>query len=68
VLAAAGIYGDIAREVARRGEHAWDHRIVTSKAGKIGWLIRARAQAAARGWRWSAATERPSRLWTRPGR
>lgn len=41
VLSAAGIYGDIAREVARRGEEAWDHRVVTSKAAKAGWVARA---------------------------
>lgn len=41
VLSAAGIYGDIAREVARRGGEAWDHRVVTSKAAKAGWVARA---------------------------
>lgn len=41
VLAAAGIYGDIAREVARRGTAAWDHRVVTSKIAKAGWVVRA---------------------------
>lgn len=41
VLAAAGIYGDIAREVARRGPAAWDSRVVTSKAAKLGWVARA---------------------------
>ena len=41
VLAAAGIYGDIAREVARRGEAALTDRVVTSKAAKLGWVIRA---------------------------
>jgi len=41
VLAAAGIYGDIAREAARRGEAAWDARVVTSKAAKLGWVARA---------------------------
>ena len=41
VLAAAGIYGDIAREVARRGASAWDHRVVTSKAAKAVWVARA---------------------------
>jgi phytoene synthase len=41
VLSAAGIYGDIAREVARRGETAWDDRVVTSKAAKVGWVARA---------------------------
>jgi phytoene synthase len=45
VLAAAGIYGDIAREVARRGERAWDHRTVTSRAAKAGWVARALVQA-----------------------
>jgi 15-cis-phytoene synthase len=45
VLAAAGIYGDIAREVARRGDHAWDHRVVTTKAAKLGWVARAAFQA-----------------------
>jgi 15-cis-phytoene synthase len=46
VFAAAGIYGDIAREVVRRGPAAWDHRIVTSKAAKARWVIRALGQAA----------------------
>lgn len=41
ILAAAGIYGDIAREVERRGAHAWDHRTVIGKARKIGWIARA---------------------------
>ncbi len=45
VLAAAGIYGDIAREVRARGAHAWDHRIFTSKASKAAWVARALTQA-----------------------
>jgi phytoene synthase len=45
VLAAAGIYGDIAREVARRGEVALDRRVVTSRAAKLGWMFRALRQA-----------------------
>lgn len=45
VLAALGIYGDIAREVARRGLSAWDARVVTSKAAKLGWVARALLQA-----------------------
>jgi len=36
VLAAAGIYGAIAREVAARGEHAWDRRVRTGRAAKLG--------------------------------
>lgn len=45
VLSAAGIYGDIAREVARRGEHAWDSRVFTTKAAKLNWVMRAAVQA-----------------------
>ncbi len=45
VLAAAGIYGDIAREVRARGIHAWDHRTVTTKSSKIGWMLKSARQA-----------------------
>jgi phytoene synthase len=62
VLAAAGIYGDIAREVAKRGEHAWDHRVHTSKAAKLGWVVKAFWQTLRR----SGGDERSSGLWTRP--
>ena len=65
VLAAAGIYGDIAREVARRGDHAWDHRVVTPKREKIGWVIRAGMQVKGRARRWPAVAARPAILWTR---
>ncbi len=47
VLSAAGIYGAIAREVVRRGERAWDSRVVVSKAAKLAHIIRALAQACA---------------------
>ncbi|MDO7834755.1 phytoene/squalene synthase family protein [Sphingobium sp. HBC34] len=66
VLAAAGIYGDIAREVARRGEQAWDHRVVTSRGDKLGWVLRAAAQVPGRARRWPGAIARPATLWTRP--
>ncbi|MDI1296028.1 MAG: phytoene/squalene synthase family protein [bacterium] len=66
VLAAAGIYGDIAREVARRGPHAWDRRVVTSKWAKLGWVARAGLQVAGRAIRWPIATPRPAHLWSRP--
>ncbi len=36
VLAAAGIYGAIARNVDAAGDHAWDHRISTSGLAKLG--------------------------------
>ena len=62
VLAAAGIYGDIAREVARRGASAWDGRVVTTRAAKTAWIAKA--------WRLARANrpEAVSRdgLWTRP--
>lgn len=64
VLAAAGIYGDIARKVARRGDHAWDHRVTTSKAEKSGFILRALGQATAR--RSWPDTPRSPDLWTRP--
>ena len=64
VLAAAGIYGDIARAVAKAGQHAWDHRLHTSKAAKIGWVGRSFVQAVAR----RGSRERSSNLWTRPRR
>ncbi|MFY8196918.1 phytoene/squalene synthase family protein [Novosphingobium sp. B1] len=41
ILAAAGIYGEIAREVARRGAHAWDHRTVVTNARKLGFIGKA---------------------------
>ena len=62
VLAAAGIYGDIARQVAARGGHAWDHRVTTSAAAKLAWI--ARAGIAAR--RPAGNTPRDPALWTRP--
>lgn len=65
VLAAAGIYGDIAREAARRGEHAWDDRIATSSNGKLLWILRAGLQIPRRARRWPAETPRPALLWTR---
>ena len=63
VLAAAGIYGDIGREVARRGEQAWDRRVVTTKAAKLGWVAQAGWQAARR-----TGLRETSRagLWVRP--
>ncbi len=65
VLAAAGIYGGIAREVVERGDHAWDHRASTSKAQKIGWIARAYGQSLARR-RLYPPLPRAAELWTRP--
>jgi phytoene synthase len=41
VLSAAGIYGEIAHVVARRGSHAWDHRVSVGKGRKLGWIAKA---------------------------
>ena len=65
VLAAAGIYGDIAREVVARGAHAWDHRAGTSAWQKAGWIATAAGQAALRG-RLYRNEVRPEGLWKRP--
>jgi phytoene synthase len=65
VLAAAGIYGDIGRAVAARGEHAWDHRVSTSPLAKLGWIGRAGWQAMQRA-RLYPPTPRDPSLWTRP--
>ncbi|MGP1281635.1 MAG: phytoene/squalene synthase family protein [Parasphingopyxis sp.] len=45
VLAAAGIYGDIARKVAARGAAALDERVYTTRREKLGWLFRSWRQA-----------------------
>ena len=47
VLTAAGIYGDIARQVMTKGAHAWDHRVRTSAAAKLGWVARGLGEAVA---------------------
>jgi len=65
VLAAAGIYGAIGREVVARGDHAWDHRAGTSAAAKLGWIVRAFGQAAQRNRLYRLAPRDPD-LWRRP--
>jgi phytoene synthase len=50
VLAAADIYGAIARKVAARRASAWDARVTTSKPEKLGFLIEAGARAAGASW------------------
>jgi len=49
VLAAAGIYGAIARKVAAGGAHAWDRRVSTSRGAKLGHVALALVRAAAKG-------------------
>jgi phytoene synthase len=63
VLAAAGIYGDIAREVRARGSHAWDARVMTGKRQKLGHVARAlMASVTMR----THAPPRDPKLWQRP--
>ena len=45
VLAASGIYGAITREVSRRGEKAWERRVVTARSAKLRLVARALVQA-----------------------
>lgn len=66
VLAAAGIYGGIAQEVARLGASAWDQRIVTGKAAKLGWVIKAALQAVLHRGERRSLPPRPADLWRRP--
>ncbi|MET3725029.1 phytoene/squalene synthase family protein [Sphingomonas trueperi] len=61
VLAAADIYGGIARKVRARGPQAWDSRTTTSGREKLGAIVKAWGEARRR-----APTPRPAGLWTRP--
>lgn len=47
VMTAAGLYGDIGRKVVARGAHAWDHRVRTGAAAKLGRVARGLADALA---------------------
>lgn len=64
VLAAAGIYGDIARKVAERGDGAWDGRVRTTGLEKLRWIAISLGQA----WNRKRVFPLVSRenLWTRP--
>lgn len=66
VQAAAGIYGDIAREVRLRGSHAWDARVVTSRRQKLGHVARGLLATLRRGSLADGAAVRATDLWTRP--
>lgn len=60
VLAAAGIYGDIARAIKESSGGSLEQRIYTSKSKKLGWIVKAFGQALTR----SARRDRQG-LWTR---
>nr|WP_295665785.1 phytoene/squalene synthase family protein [Sphingomonas sp.] len=66
VLAAADIYGAIGRAVAERGDHAWDHRVTTSKLDKVKFIARSAIAATRRGALYRQAPR--AIAWTRPGR
>jgi phytoene synthase len=66
VLSAADIYGAIGRTVAERGDHAWDHRVTTSKLDKIKFIARSAVAAAQRQ---RLYPPEPRTIdWVRPGR
>lgn len=65
VLAAAGIYGGIARKVEQAGEAALDRRMSTSGTEKLGWLVRAGWQSANRVRLYPPRPRDPT-LWHRP--
>lgn len=65
VLAAAGIYGGIARKVAAEGSRALDRRAGTSGTEKLGWLLKSAGQAAIRARLYPEGPRDPG-LWQRP--
>ncbi|SFP83299.1 phytoene/squalene synthase family protein [Sphingomonas rubra] len=65
VLSAANIYGAIGRTVAARGATAWDRRVTTSKAQKVGFIASAGWQAVRRHALYDEAP-RDTALWKRP--
>jgi phytoene synthase len=65
VLAAANIYGAIGREVAQRGDKAWDRRVTTTQPQKIGFIARAGWEASRRMKLYPAEPRDPA-LWARP--
>ena len=67
VLAAADIYGAIARQVAALGPGAWDRRVTTSGLAKVGMIARASTEAARRRTLYPPTPRDPA-LWTRPRR
>lgn len=64
VATAGAVYRQIGVKVSAAGEQAWDARISTSKAEKIGAVLTGLQRAlTSRGARWPA---RPAQLWRRP--
>ena len=65
VLAAAGIYGDIARRVEARGESAWERRVTVPALAKLAWIARAFGEARSRKIRRDSAIF-TTQIWSRP--
>jgi len=65
VGAARGVYRAIGVEVRRRGPAAWDSRVSTSKAQKVGFLIKGLSAALTTRFE-GPPPPRPGHLWTRP--
>jgi len=65
VLAAAGIYGDIARRVEVLGESAWDARVTVPASAKLLWIARAFGQAWGRRGR-ASDPHSAAEIWSRP--
>ncbi|WP_434701917.1 phytoene/squalene synthase family protein [Pseudomonas sp. D1-36] len=64
VATASGVYRQIGIKVSRRGEHAWDTRVSTSKVDKLRHVLGGLCRAVtARGRHWP---ERLPSLWQRP--
>ncbi|WP_338770309.1 15-cis-phytoene synthase CrtB [Massilia sp. METH4] len=64
IATARYVYRQIGIEVKRRGAHAWDERVGTSKAMKL-WLL-AKGSALALKSRFRRPAARPAGLWQRP--
>lgn len=67
IATALGVYREIGREVRRRGPLAWDGRVSTSTASKIGHVARGALAPASR-LLGRAGNEPRADLWRRPGR
>jgi phytoene synthase len=63
VLAAAGIYGEIARKVEAAGARALGERVFTTSLEKLGWLRRSALQARRR--KTLFADAEPQQIWSR---
>ena len=75
IATARNVYRQIGIEVRRRGVHAWDERVGTSRAAKLWLLAKGGADALSSRWRRPGPRSvgprsvgpRPAGLWRRPG-